>query len=62
MTGAEFKGWMARLGLSPSGAASVLGITRRQAAAYAAGEKPVPRLVFLACMAISQAGPKGEAA
>lgn len=62
MTSADFKGWLARHGLSLSGAASLLGISRRQVAAYASGEKAVPRLLFLACMAVSQAGVAVKAA
>ena len=62
MTADDVKGWLARQGLSLSGAASLLGISRRQVAAYASGEKAVPRLVFLACMAVSQAGASGKAA
>lgn len=62
MTAADFKGWLARHGLSFSGAASLLGISRRQVAAYASGDKTVPRLLFLACMAVSQAGRTGKAA
>jgi hypothetical protein len=62
MTADDFKGWLARHGLSLSGAASLLGISRRQVAAYASGEKSVPRLVFLACMAVAQAGAIGRAA
>ena len=60
MTAADFKSWLARHGLSLSGAASLLGISRRQVAAYASGEKTVPRLLFLACMAVSQAGAAGK--
>ena len=62
MTADDFKGWLARHGLSLSGGGSLLGISRRQVAAYASGEKPVPRLVFLACMAVSQAGATSKAA
>lgn len=62
MTAADFKDWLACHGLSLSGAASLLGISRRQVAAYASGDKTVPRLLFLACMAVSQAGRSGKAA
>lgn len=55
MTPADFKVWLTRQGLSLSGAAARLGISRRQVAAYASGEKTVPRILFLACMALSQA-------
>jgi hypothetical protein len=62
MTAVDFKGWLTRHGLSLTGAASLLGLSRRQVAAYASGEKSVPRLVFLACMAVSQAATTGKAA
>ena len=62
MSADDFKTWLAHQGLSLSGAASLLGISRRQIAAYASGEKAVPRLVFLACMAVSQAAASGKAA
>jgi len=54
MTAEQFKRWMAELGYSLTSAAVALGLSRRQVSAYAAGEKPVPRLVFLACMALAQ--------
>lgn len=53
MTAEQLKRWMAELGFSLSSAALALGLSRRQVAAYASGEKSVPRLVFLACMALA---------
>jgi predicted transcriptional regulator len=38
-----------RHGLSLSNAAEALGLSRRQVADYASGERPVPRTVLLAC-------------
>jgi len=46
---AEFIRWRWRHGLSLSGAAEALGISRRQVAYYATGEEPVPRYILLAC-------------
>lgn len=45
----EFIRWRWRYGLSLSEAAEALGLSRRQIAYYASGERPVPRTVFLAC-------------
>lgn len=44
-----FKAWMKRNGLTLDTAAPVLGISRRQAAAYSSGEKAVDQAVKLAC-------------
>lgn len=46
-----FRGWMKAHGLSLSTAAGYLGISRRQAAYYASGEKVAPKVVWLACAA-----------
>jgi hypothetical protein len=40
---------LGRYGLSLSDAAEALGLSRRQVAYYASGERPVPRTVLLAC-------------
>jgi hypothetical protein len=45
----EFIRWRGRYGLSLSDAAEALGLSRRQVAYYASGERPVPRTVLLAC-------------
>jgi hypothetical protein len=45
----EFIRWRWRYGLSLSGAAEALGLSRRQVAYYVSGERPVPRTVLLAC-------------
>ncbi|MBF0324887.1 MAG: DUF2442 domain-containing protein [Alphaproteobacteria bacterium] len=45
----DFKDWMKRNGLTLDTAAPVLGISRRQAAAYSSGEKTIDRAVKLAC-------------
>jgi len=44
-----FLAWRLRHGLSLSGAAEALGLSRRMVAYYSNGEKPVPRTVQLAC-------------
>ncbi len=45
----EFIRWRWRYGLSLSDAAEALGLSRRQVAYYASGERAVPRTVLLAC-------------
>jgi hypothetical protein len=45
----EFIRWRWRHGLSLSDAAAALGLSRRQVAYYASGERAVPRTVLLAC-------------
>ncbi|MEP7243203.1 MAG: helix-turn-helix transcriptional regulator [Gammaproteobacteria bacterium] len=45
----EFIRWRWRYGLSLSDAADALGLSRRQVAYYASGERAVPRTVLLAC-------------
>ncbi len=45
----EFIRWRRRHGLSLSDAAQALGLSRRQVAYYASGERVVPRTVLLAC-------------
>lgn len=49
MDAAAFAAFLARNRLTYDAAAAVLGLSRRQVAYYAAAEKPVPRLVALAC-------------
>jgi hypothetical protein len=44
-----FLEWRLRNGLSLSGAAEALGVSRRMVAYYSNGEKRVPRAVLLAC-------------
>lgn len=49
MSREDFRTWMKRHGLTIDTAAPVLGISRRQAAAYSSGEKPIDRAIKLAC-------------
>ena len=44
-----FLEWRLRHGLSLTGAADALGISRRMVAYYSNGEKPVPKPILLAC-------------
>jgi hypothetical protein len=44
-----FLEWRLRHGLSLSGTAQALGLSRRMVAYYSNGEKPVPRPILLAC-------------
>jgi len=46
----RFLEWRLRNGLSLSGAAEALGVSRRMVAYYANGEKRVPRPILLACI------------
>src|SRR5207244_3442682 len=55
MTAGDFKHWTREHGFSLSTAADVLGLSRRTIAYYASGTKPIPRVVFLACMALAGA-------
>jgi hypothetical protein len=45
----EFIRWRWRNGLSLTGAAEALGLSRRQVAYYVGGEHEVPRYILLAC-------------
>lgn len=45
-----FNAWMARNGLSAAGAAEALGVTRRTVIYYRTGQKPLPKVVQLACL------------
>ncbi len=49
MAADDFRRWLERHGFTLDVAAGVLGISRRQVAYYASGEKPVDRTVALAC-------------
>jgi hypothetical protein len=55
MTAKDFRTWMMQHGFSLSSAAQVLGLARRSVAYYASGGRRIPRVVFLACMAIAAA-------
>jgi hypothetical protein len=46
----DFQNWRQRNGLSLSGTADALGLSRRTVAYYASGEEPIPKTVLLACL------------
>lgn len=47
---AAFRDWMSRHRFTLEQGAEALGISRRRVAAYSSGEKPVPRVITLACV------------
>ena len=53
MTPADFKHWMRAESLSLTTTAALLGLSRRTIAYYVSGERTIPRVVFLACMAVA---------
>ncbi len=52
MDAAAFNAWMGRCGLSLTGAALTLGVSRRTIGYYASGEQPIPLVVALATRAV----------
>ncbi|MDQ2803683.1 MAG: helix-turn-helix transcriptional regulator [Pseudomonadota bacterium] len=62
MTAAAFRGWRERQAYTLAGAARALGISRRMAAYYEAGERPIPRTVALATRALELMEQPGAAA
>ncbi len=49
MTSSDFLAWRRRLGVTRAVAASLLGLSVRCLAHYEAADRPVPRVVELAC-------------
>lgn len=49
MQTSDFRSWLEKNRLTLDAAATQLGISRRLAAYYASGEKPIPRYIALAC-------------
>lgn len=49
MQKSDFRAWLEKNRLTLDAAAAQLGISRRLAAYYASGEKPIPRYIALAC-------------
>lgn len=49
----RFAAWMMTHGLSLNAAADALGLSRRMIAYYRTGSRPIPRVVALACEALS---------
>jgi hypothetical protein len=62
MSAEDFRVWVRQHGFSLSSAAQVLGLSRRSVAYYASGGRVIPRVVFLACMAISASHRRSSAA
>jgi hypothetical protein len=62
MTAADFKSWLKTEGLSLTAASDLLGLSRRTIAYYASGERTIPRVVFIACMAVASARKRRRAA
>jgi hypothetical protein len=54
MVKADFRAFMGRNKLTLDAAAAQLGISRRLAAYYASGERPVPRYIALACRSLDR--------
>lgn len=53
MTAVQFRRWMAAMGYTAEKAADELGLSRRTVAYYRAGEQEIPRVVELACEALT---------
>ena len=56
-----FDGWMRRNGLSLTGAAEALGISRRMVSYYRTAHKPIPRAIWLAGLGWEATRPKDGA-
>lgn len=56
-----FDDWMTRNGLSLSGAAEALGISRRMVSYYRTAHKPIPRQTWLACLGWEAVKPETRA-
>ncbi len=54
MTPAELRSWMDRLMWDKKTAADRLGIARSTLDRYLNGDKPIPRVVELACLALAE--------
>lgn len=50
MSAAEFTAWMHEMGWSFAQVAGALGVSKRMLKYYAAGDHPIPKPVWLACM------------
>ncbi len=53
MTPNQFKEWRQRLGYSQARVAELLEMSRRQIGKYERGQAPIPKVVALACAAMS---------
>lgn len=53
MTPKQLKAWMDSLGFNKVRASTEIGISRQSLYDYLSGKKPIPRVVALACEALS---------
>jgi Helix-turn-helix domain len=53
LTSDELRAFLDREGLTQEAAAAMLGYSRRQIAHYLAGDRPIPRVLALACRALA---------
>lgn len=53
--GADLRAWRDRMGWSQSDAAAALDLSRRSIIGYEAGQQAIPRVVVLACWALTVA-------
>jgi hypothetical protein len=54
MSSIDFAAFLRRFGRTLDSAAAQLGISRRLAAYYAAGDRPIPRYIALACARLDE--------
>ncbi len=54
MNADDFKAWRKKEGLSLNGAAERLGVSRQSILYWQSGERPISRILHLACLAISK--------
>jgi DNA-binding XRE family transcriptional regulator len=51
--GPDFRAWRERMGWNQCEAATALDLSRRSIIGYEAGQQPIPRVVALACWALT---------
>lgn len=56
MTAAEFRAWRASLGLSLTGSAEALRVSRSTIMRWQSGEHPIPEVAARACELLAAAG------
>ena len=62
MTPTDLRAWRKRLGITRAVAAGLLGMSARGLAHYEDGDRPIPRVVDLACEAVEKRQEAYEAA
>jgi hypothetical protein len=60
MTALDFREFLSQQKLTETALAAILGYSRRQIVSYANGERPIPRVVSLACIALRTRNPVAE--